>query len=115
MAKSKKPQNETTDEAAARKKLERVANTANRSDKVSWNRKMDNMIKLVSEINQIQEQILDLEEAKMPIFDEIQTLRQTMVAECVHPYNFLVELDDGVVFCKFCEKKIAPINGSTKG
>lgn len=90
------------------KLIEQVANTANRSDKVSWNRKMDNMVKLVAQINELQDQIIALESEKTPIFDTIQELRKTMIHECIHPRSHLVVIDDGVVLCKFCEKKIAP-------
>ncbi len=114
MAKQRKIENETEDQAAARKILEGIANTSNRSDKVSWNRKMDNMVKLIAQMRPLQEEILDLEAQKAPIFDSIQELRQTMIAECVHPYDHLVPMDDHV-YCKFCDRRIVPSASSEEG
>ena len=44
MARQRKPENETIGEARVRQLLESVANNADRSEKTSWNRKMDNMV-----------------------------------------------------------------------
>ena len=109
MPKQRKAENETMEEADIRRLLERVSNTANRSDKVSWNRKMDNMVKLVAQLTPIQEQILELEASKTPILDQIAELRTVMVNECIHPYKDLV-FKDNHVYCKFCNKKIVVNN-----
>lgn len=105
MARRKTPDNETNDEQSIRHIKETIANSANRSEKTSWNRKMDNMVKLMSTLRPIEEQILELQAKKMPIFDEIQGLRLSMVKECVHPFEYLVVNVDHVV-CKFCDKRI---------
>lgn len=106
MAKRKAPENETPEEQKLRLQKEKIANAANRSEKVSWNRKMDNMVKLLGQLRPIEEQILELHAQKMPIFDQVQELRETMVKECVHPYEYLVIRDDHAL-CKFCGKKIS--------
>ncbi len=106
MARRKVPENETKEEAKIRKQREGIANTADRSEKTSWNRKMDNMVKLMSRIRPIEEQIIALQSRKQPIFDEIQELRALMVKECVHPYEYLVINEDHAL-CKFCNKKIS--------
>ena len=41
MARQRKAEDETTEQAEIRRLCEKVANTANRSDKVSWNRKLE--------------------------------------------------------------------------
>jgi hypothetical protein len=105
MARRKAPENETAEQQHDRRIKEFVSNAANRSEKTSWNRKMDNMVKLMSNLRPIEEKIVELQAQKIPIFDEIQQLRQTMVQECVHPYEYLVVHDDYIV-CKFCDKKI---------
>ena len=43
MARRKKPENETTEQARARRTLESIADNATRSEKVSWDRKMGNI------------------------------------------------------------------------
>lgn len=106
MARSKKPENETFEESKIRQLLETVANNADRSEKTSWNRKMDNMVKLIAKLKPIEEQILKLTEQKFPIIDEIQALRQVMVKECIHPFDHLTYHNDHVV-CKFCDRKIS--------
>ena len=106
MARRRKEENETAEETKQRRLFEAVSNVANRSDKTSWNRKMDNMVKLLARLRPIEQQIIDLQAEKMPIMDEITALRQTMINECVHPFEYLV--DHGThVECKFCNKRIS--------
>lgn len=104
MARLKKPENETPEEAIIRHAKEQVANKASRNEKVSWDRKMDNMVTLLSELQPLEDQILDLVAKKMPIIDKIQLLRNEMVKDCVHPFTHQVFHDDHIV-CKFCERK----------
>lgn len=112
MARRKKPENETRDEASIRRRLELVADSATRGDKVSWERKMDNMVALMAKLRPIEDKILDLMTEKMPILDEVAALRQEMVRGCVHPYEHLVPRDEGVL-CKFCNKSFAiPAHGN---
>ena len=104
MARVKKPENETPEEAIIRHAKEQVANSATRNEKVSWDRKMDNMVKLLTDLQPIEDQILDLQAKKMPIIDSVQALRTEMVQSCVHPFTHQVYHDDHIV-CKFCERK----------
>lgn len=94
-----------------RKQLEAIANKATRSEKTSWNRKMDNMVKLIAKLRPIEEQILELMAEKMPIMDEVNVLRQQMVKECIHPIDDLVYKETHAQ-CKFCGKSIGLPNGS---
>jgi len=105
MARRKVPEFETTEEHTQRKTREIISNTADRSEKTSWNRKMDNMVKLMALIRPIEDSILDLQAQKQPVFDDIQKLRSTMVKECVHPYEYIVALKDHAL-CKFCNKRL---------
>lgn len=105
MARRKKPENETPEETLIRQQLEYVANSSTRSEKTSWNRKLDNMVKLIAILRPIEEQILDLMAQKMPVIDDVTALRLTMVKECVHPIDDLVYKEDHIV-CKFCDKRI---------
>lgn len=110
MAKKKKPQNESEQEAYERRVKETVANSFSRSEKTSWNRKMDNMVKMVADLQEVENEILDyITEHKQPLLDSVQQLRQTMVKECIHPYEYLV-VDQDHLLCKFCGKKISKPN-----
>lgn len=108
MARRKKPEDETSAEAQRRRLLETISDNATRGEKVSWDRKMDNMVSLIAKLKPIEDQILDLMTAKTPILDEIAALRKDMVKDCVHPYEMLTDLGNGAVRCKFCDKTFVP-------
>jgi hypothetical protein len=106
MARKKKPENETQNAAEIRRVLEYVSNVASRGEKTSWNRKMDNMVKLIAQLTPIEERIFQIMLAeKQPIMDQINDLRSSMIQECVHPFDHLILKEDHVV-CKFCNRKI---------
>lgn len=109
MARLKKPENETVEEAELRRVKEAIANAATRNEKVSWDRKMDNMVKLLTKLQPIEDQITDLMTQKVPIIDDVQELRTDMVKDCVHPYTHLVAHEDHIV-CKFCNRKFNVVN-----
>lgn len=109
MARRKTPTDETSEQKVERQLKETVANGPSRSEKVSWNRKMDNMVKLMTQLTPIEEEIIALQAKKIPIFDEIQELRTLMVTECIHPFEYL-EVKDDHIECKFCGKKISKPN-----
>lgn len=106
MARRKKPENETVEEAQRRRLLETVADIATRGEKVSWDRKMDNMVSLIAKLKPIEDQILDLMSTKLPILDEIAALRKDMIRECTHPFTHLVHIGPNQVRCKFCDKTL---------
>lgn len=112
MARRKKPEDETIEQAEERRQHEIIADAATRSEKVSWDRKMDNMVSLIAKLRPIEDQILDLMAQKMPVIDQIAELRREMVKDCVHPYTHLVTRGDATE-CKFCGKKFTVVkNGS---
>lgn len=106
MARKKKPENETEEDSSLRQLFEYVSNIASRSEKTSWNRKMDNMVKLLVQHENVENKILEimLKEGQ-PIRDQIDDLRKLMINECIHPYDHLV-LHENHVLCKFCHRKI---------
>lgn len=111
MARRKKVENETPEQAEERLLFEKISNHANRSEKTAWKRKLANMEKLIEELRPIEEKILAImHDEKQPILDLIQELRKTMVTECVHPYEHLVR-KEGFVYCKFCNRRINTVNG----
>ncbi len=104
MARRKKPDNETAEEQSVRQLMETIADNATRSEKVSWDRKMDNMVSLLAKLKPIEEKIIDLMAEKTPIVDEITALRKEMVRDCIHPFTHLVHKGENVAECKFCGK-----------
>jgi hypothetical protein len=106
MARRKRPEEESVGETTERRIREEISNAANRSEKTSWNRKMDNMVKLLAALHPIEDQIIELQAKKIPLFDEIQVLRIQMKNECVHPFEYLI-VGSLSVSCKFCEKKMS--------
>lgn len=113
MARRKKPENETAEQAELRLLLESIANHKNRSEKTAWKRKLKNMEKLLEELHPIEEKILTIiADEKQPLLDKIAELRLIMVKECIHPYEHLVKKEDGYVECKFCNTKLKVPDGS---
>jgi len=113
MARRKKPEGETAEQTRTRRLFESIADNATRSEKVAWDRKMNNMVTLLAKLKPIEEKILDLMAEKTPIIDEISALRHDMVRECVHPYTHLA-INGDVVLCKFCNRKFNVVdNGNS--
>ena len=104
-------ENEILTEAQENKIINSIANKANRSEKTSWNRKMDNMVNLLSKLSPIEDKIIAAMNDKIPLEDEIQVLRGTMVNECVHPKEYLT-IHNNFVECKFCNKRVQQVNAS---
>jgi hypothetical protein len=104
MARDKKPLDETPEEEQIRRNKEVVAFAATRNEKVSFDRKMTNMVTLLTKLKPIEDEITDLLAKKIPIMDEIQELRNEMVTSCVHPITHLVDHGEHIV-CKFCNRK----------
>lgn len=113
MARRPIPQDETPEATIQRQFLETVANTATRSEKTSWDRKMDSMVSLLAKLRPIEEGILDLMAQKQPLIDQIQALRAEMVKTCVHPFTHLTYRDDGTARCSFCNEVFTVNNGKT--
>jgi len=114
MARRKKPENETQEEIKHRRLLEEIANFSTRSEKTSWNRKLDNMVKLMSKLNDVEARIVELvAKEKQPLLDEVTELRLSMVKECVHPFEQLV-LHEDHVRCKFCNRAFSVVTHVTE-
>lgn len=114
MARRKRPIDETSDEMQRRRMLEAVADNASRGEKVSWDRKMDNMVALIARLKPIEDQIIDLMGTKQPIIDSISELRRDMVRECVHPFTMLTDIDEKTARCKFCERTLKTVDQKKK-
>jgi len=109
VARRKKPEDETDQQTAVRRLKDAIADKSTRSEKVSWDRKMDLMVKKISELRPIEDEIVRLQSQKIPLFDEIAALRNEMVESCTHPFTHLTE-KDGKIICKFCNHTFAVVN-----
>lgn len=87
-----------------------IANQAVQSDKTAWNRKYSNLQVLVERINELSDQVLVIEDQKIPIALEIHELRTQMLQECIHPQEYLVVVD-GIATCKFCDNNFGISTG----
>jgi hypothetical protein len=102
----RKLDNETNEQRVERLSKEQISNYSTRSEKTSWNRKLVNLEKTISEkIRPIEEQIQDMQVELQPLYDEIKYMRSSMVKTCVHPYNLLVFHNNNIC-CKFCNKTL---------
>ncbi len=101
----KKPENETPEAANTRLTLEAIANHATRSEKTAWERKRNNMDKLVKQLRPLEDKIMEIRAVMNPIYDEIAILRNNMVEDCIHPFDMLIQHPDHVD-CKFCGKSL---------
>jgi hypothetical protein len=82
-----------------------VANHVTSSDKISWQRKYNNLQTIIAQLTPLEEQIAELHSKRIPLYDEIAILRQVMVEECIHPADMLAHKGDHIE-CKFCMKHI---------
>lgn len=112
MARMKKPENETEQQAQIRRLLETIANHATRSEKTAWSRKRKNMEILVGQLAPLENKMIELRAKMQPIYDEVAILRAEMVNDCVHPFDLLVFKENHVA-CKFCDKKLVVKNQPT--
>jgi hypothetical protein len=111
MSRVKKPEFETPEQATVRNIFEAVSNHATRSEKTAWERKRNNMEKLVKLLRPLEDKIMEIRAKMQPTYDEISELRVVMTEECIHPYDMLVynEITETVT-CKFCEKTMKPVS-----
>ena len=104
MAKGKK---ELTQEEHVHKQIAASFSVAERN---KWKRRHEAITPLITEVQRLEKKIIDLQARCQPMYDEIAGIRAEMVDMCVHDKQYLVIMDDGVVECKFCNKRIRIIN-----
>ncbi len=105
MARKRKITEDNIENFEEHKLKDTISNAATQNEKVSWNRKLNNMSKLINELRPIEDKLLDLTNIKNELVDKISELRKIMVQDCIHPYEYLVQ-KDGYFECKFCYKKL---------
>lgn len=94
------------DKKKEKKDFAAIANFRDKNEKASWLRKKSNLESIVEQIEPIEEQIRALQKAKMDLIDEVQEIRKSMVADCIHPQDYLVHYGK-YVKCRFCESNIS--------
>jgi len=93
----------------------KLAESIPKNEQISWKRKAKNIEKLTEELEPLEEEIMALMIRKTKIIDKIATTRTTMVAECVHPAEYLAESADGTyMVCKFCERSIGMVGDTSE-
>lgn len=105
MARRKRPELETDEQAHIRRTLETIANHATRSEKTAWERQHRNLVKVLEEVRPIEQKITELMAKKAPLMDSMERIRLIMVDTCIHPYDML-SYEGTHVICKFCNKKL---------
>ena len=93
-----------------KKELNRVANFRDKNEKASWIRKKKNLEALALELDPIEHKILELTHEKMILIDSINEIRKIMIADCVHPSDYLIHYDT-YIQCRFCETKLVLVDG----
>ena len=94
------------DAKTQKKDFTAVANFRDKNEKASWLRKKKNLETLVAELEPLETEIMRIQLAKTVILDEINTIRHTMVIDCIHPQDYLIHYDT-YIKCRFCESNIS--------
>lgn len=84
----------------------KIVNHPDKNDRIAWLRKHKKLKTMIEEtITPLETQILELTMTKMAFMDDIMELRDSLVAECIHPREFLLTKEDHIL-CKFCDSKL---------
>lgn len=114
MAKRKTPDGLSAEQLVEYKIKDSISNHATRSEKTAWERQYAGIQRLVKKLEPIEDKLLALTTEKMAIIDQLLELRKELVDVCIHPFEQLV-IHDGVVVCKFCERRMAiPVDDETE-
>lgn len=83
-----------------------IANFRDKNEKASWMRKKKNIEALVAELEPIEELIRELNKKREDLLQQVESIRYTMDADCIHPQDYLVHYER-YVKCRFCESNIS--------
>jgi hypothetical protein len=90
------------------KEARTISGQTTQLDKANWLRRFDKIQGHITEVNRLSDQIMEIEKAKLPILDQIAELRKELVADCIHPKDYLVKVD-GIVGCTFCDRRFTTV------
>jgi len=106
MARQKINKSESEKDKKERLDIELITKKISKNDKLNWKRSYDKMHRiLVTELQPLEEQIINLQVLKIPVFDKITEIRNKLVNECIHPKDMLIHKGN-YIECKFCGSKI---------
>ena len=88
--------------------IKQISTNDRQNERLSFQRRLSNLETFITEsVNPIEEEILLLRERLIPLYDQVQTLREEAKEYCTHPVEHLVltsETDsEYTVACKFCD------------
>ncbi len=87
--------------------IKKIRASFDKADVLAWKRREKKLKDIIdNKLKPLEDQILEIQLQKQPFFDEIHEIRKEMTETCIHPDDQLVQLDDGVILCKFCNKKL---------
>ena len=90
------------------KDLEAIGALSTKAEKLHWKRNHAKIVTIMERLSPIEQQIIELQNEKIPLMDEITKIREGMVSICVHPQDFLIHHNDHI-YCKFCERKLSRV------
>lgn len=86
---------------------QKVSGFSPKNDRMAWKRRHDAMQELIAKLSVVEDKILEIiKEEKLPLMDQVTELRKKMLKGCIHPKEYLIVSDDGVVTCKFCNSRL---------
>lgn len=108
-----KPCQLTEEEMQNNELLDKISELSDRGQRTAWKRKQKNIEDLISSVEEIEDQLQTLQAKKLPLLDQVSSLRSEMVDTCIHPRELLV-IHNNLIKCKFCEKVIRILNVEDK-
>lgn len=93
------------------KQQAQIVNHATQGERNAWNRKRRQIEALVEQIQPVEQQIIEMRGRIQPTYDTIAEIRESMIHDCIHPADMLID-HDGVTICKFCERRFVVPNNT---
>lgn len=87
--------------------IKKIRASFDKADVLAWKRREKKLKDVIdNKLKPLEEKMLEIQLAKQPFFDEIHEIRKEMMETCIHPDDQLVELENSIILCKFCNKKL---------
>lgn len=91
-----------------KRKVKIITSAAPKNDRMAWLRLNREMTKHVSQLDEYNKDLFELNSKRQHIIEHIDELRVKMVNECIHPEDHLT-LKGNDVFCKFCDRRLRAV------
>lgn len=85
-----------------------VANHASKSDRAAWMRRVKRLDDLIKQLEPVEDKLLELLHTREKLTQQLNEVREDLVANCIHPEEHLVS-HNGYVVCKYCERKLRAV------